>query len=53
MAGMPKFGCALDQRFRLRGSGQKAEGAGRVKLDIFVVMSHKKQERFEVKKKCA
>ena len=35
--------CALDKRFRLRGSGEKTEGAGGVQFNVLVAVSHKKR----------
>ena len=40
--GHSKLGRALDKRFRLRGRGQKAEGARGVQFDVFVAVSHNK-----------
>jgi hypothetical protein len=39
-SGHTKFSGALNERFRLRGSSEKAEGARCVKLDIFVILLH-------------
>ena len=38
--GHSKLGSALDERFRLGRSSKKAEGAGCVKFDVFVVFAH-------------